>query len=804
MFHNYLTIAWRNLLHQKRYSLINTGSLTIALTAVILMMMWVQNEFRFDNYHPAADRVFLITNREQTDISQSILWEHSPYPLAGLLSRQFPEVELTAQMSRSQPNEIHLRIGDRIFTQDYAVYVDDNWFNLFSYDVLDGTLTGFSANPYSLVLTESKARTLFGLAQVTGRSIRIDSTDYVVKAVIKDNPVNSSFQFEVMMPLASVLNTPQRKQQADNWLYTTHRTFVRLHPRADPAQTAHKITGLYDTHREKKNLTASLLPLAELHFGTGFKVSAFVHGDQMKVRIFLILAALMLLTACINYVNLSVARISVRAKEIGVRKMVGASRMQLFRQLLTESALLSGIALVLTLILVRISLPAFNTFTGQHFPFNPFDLHTAGLLLGCWTAILLLISIYPALLLSSINPVLLFRGNVFFRLKASAFRQGLTIGQLGLAVIMVFGAIGVYRQLAFMQRQHAGYDRSQFITVQVPSEHVRISSYEEAVAYGQQLDSRLQALKRQLQQESTIREVVRLNMSSVVNNGYTISGGVDWDGRPADFQPEYVSFSADEDLDKALHFTFTEGRWFDSRLHSDRANVVLNETAVRQFGLKPPVIGKRFDQGQIIGVVKDFYHKSLHEKIVPLVIRINSPNKAAFLVQTRPGHTTQALEAVQAGFAKQFPHQPLTYSFIDQEFDQLYRDDRKALQFTWWFCGLSVLIACMGLLGMMTFITGQRRKEISVRKVLGASVSSIVALLSAGFLKQMAIATIIASPIAVYSLNYWLKQFAYKADPAWWMVIAAGLLAMSIALLTISVQSVKAARANPAKALQQE
>ncbi len=804
MFHNYLTIAWRNLLHQKRYSLINIGSLTIALTAVLLLMMWVQNEFRFDNYHPAADRVFLITNREQTDISQSTLWEHSPYPLAGLLSRQFPEVELTAQMSRSQQNEIHLRVGSQVFTQEYAVYVDDNWFKLFSYDVLDGTLTGFSAHPYSLVLTESKARTLFGAARVTGRSIRIDSTDYTVKAVVKDNPVNSSFQFEVMMPLAAVLNTPQRQQQANNWLYTTHRTFVRLHPRADPARTAQKITRLYDTHRDRKNLTASLLPLTELHFGNGFKVSAFVHGDQTKVRIFTILAVLLLLTACINYVNLSVARISVRAKEIGVRKMVGASRMQLFRQLLTESALLSGIALVLTLILVRVSLPAFNTFTGQHFPFNPFELHTAGLLSGCWIAILLLISVYPALLLSAVNPVLLFRGNVLFRLKASVFRQGLTICQLGLAVIMVFGAIGVYRQLAFMQRQHAGYDRSQFITAQVPRENVRISSYEEAMAYRRQLDSRLLALKRQLQQETTIQEVVRLTMTSVVNNGYTISGGIDWDGRPADFQPEYIPFSADEDLHKALRFTFTEGRWFDSRLASDQTNVVLNETAVRQFGLTPPVIGKRFDQGKIIGVVKDFYHKSLHEKIAPVVIQINSPNQAAFLIQTRQGHTLQALETVQAGFAKQFPDQPLVYSFLDQEFDQLYRADQKALQFTCWFCGLSVLIACMGLLGMMTFITEQRRKEISVRKVLGASVNSIVTLLSAGFLKQMAIAAVIASPVAVYGLNYWLQRFAYKADPEWWMIVVAGLLAMSIALLTISVQSVKAARANPARALQQD
>lgn len=804
MLKTYFKIAWRNSLHQKHYSLINIGSLTIAITAVLLIMMWVQNELRFDSFQPEADRIFLVTNQEQTDITQSTLWEHSPYPLARAIDQQFPEVELVTQMSRSQLKEVNLHVDDRVFTQDYTVYVDDKWFELFHYDVLEGTLAAFSSNPYSLVLTESKAKTLFGLTQVIGRRVRIDSTDYTVKAVVKDNPVNSSFQFEVILPLVSTLNTQQKQQEANNWLYTTHRTFVRLQPQANPVYTTQKITRLYDAHRDKKNLTANLLPLSELHFQNGFKVSAFAHSERTTVKIFMLLAGLLLLTACINYVNLSVARTSVRSKEIGVRKIVGASRMQLFWQIVAECVLISGTAIGLALVLVWASLPAFNRFVNGDFRFNPLVGHTAGLLLGCWVTLLLLISVYPALVLSSISPLNLFQGKVFFRIKSSLFRQVLTTSQLGLAVFMILGAIGIYRQFSFMQSQHKGYDRGQLFTVQVPKEKISISSMEAFQTYQRSLDSRLQALKQRIQAQTSIKAVVRLNMTSVVNNDYTISGGVDWDGRPGDFQPSYVSYSADIDLDKILKFDLLEGRWFDAQLSLDKENTILNETAVKQFGLTSPVIGKRFNQGKIIGVVKDFYHQSLHNKITPVVIRTNLPNQASFLIETQPGQVEKALKTVLSSFEKQFPCEPLIYTFMDQEFEQLYQADKKALTFTSWFCGLSVLIACMGLVGMMAFATEQRRKEIGVRKVLGASVGSLVALLSNDFFKQMTLAITIGLPIGLYCLNRWLQNFAYKVALEWWMVVLAGLLAASIAFLTISIQSVQAAMSNPVKTLRQE
>ena len=345
MWTNYLKIAWRNLRQQKLYSLINIGSLSVAISAALLILMWVQNELRFDQDVPDAERIFLVKNQEETSSGQSTIWEHSPYPLAALVAQEFPEVELVTQMTRSRKNEISLTINGQIFPEDYVTYVDENWFKLFHYDFWQGNADAFRQHPFSLILTESKAEKLFGEADVVGRSVQIDSVQYEVRAVIRDNPVNSSFQFDVLLPIAAKLNTPKRLEEANNWLYSTHRTFLRLRPGTNPDNTATKINRLYVTNRQKDNLTAMMLPLAELHFEHDFKISAFPHGDRSTVGTFTLLAVLLLVAACVNYVNLAIARTNVRSKEIGMRKIVGASRSQLFFQIVAECVLISLVAL---------------------------------------------------------------------------------------------------------------------------------------------------------------------------------------------------------------------------------------------------------------------------------------------------------------------------------------------------------------------------------------------------------------------------------------------------------------------------
>jgi ABC-type antimicrobial peptide transport system permease subunit len=804
MFSNYIKIAWRHIVTQRLHTLLSVGSLSMAITAVVLIMLWVQNEFRFDDYHPAADRIFLVTNQHQSGIAQNVIGENSPYPLAAAMKQQLPDVELVAQLARSQKNEITLNVNGNYFTEKYTVYVDPNWFRMFHYEFLAGSPQSFLAHPYSLMLTQSKARQLFNDIHVTGRRIRIDSTDYVVQAVIKDNPINSSFQFDVLIPLAAKLDTKIRREEAQYWLYPTHKTFVRLHPSANPERTAKAIADLYKANRDNNDLFPDLLPLLALHFQTNFDITAFEHTDAQNVSIFILLALVLLVSACVNYVNLSIARTGIRSKEIGVRKIIGANRSQLFGQIMSESVLISLLAVALSVLLTNVSLPAFNTFTNKPFTLDLAQWHIGKLLLGTWVVTLLLISVYPALLLSSVNPLNLFRGTGLFRVKNTSIRKGLITVQFSMTVVMVIGVIVVYRQVDFMQRQHNAYNRSQLLTIQVPDEHIAVHSFEQAVAQSNRLQFQLETLKQRLLTQSSIKQVARMNLESVVNHGYTISGNLDWDGRAPDFQPAYVAYGADTDINSILNFKLVQGRWFNKALSSDKENAILNETAVKQFGLAQPVVGKRFSGGVIIGVVKDFYYQNMREKVGPVVIKANETNSRSFLIETQPGQAVSALNQAIAMFKSAFPNQPRFYSFMDEEFDTLYRKDTKALQFMLTLSGLSILISCMGLFGIVALSTEQRQKEISIRKVLGASVASVVALLSRDFLKLVLLAIVIASPVAWYALNRWLQDFAHKVTVEWWIFALSGLLALLVALLTVSIQSAKAALVNPVKSLKTE
>jgi hypothetical protein len=334
-------------------------------------------------------------------------------------------------------------------------------------------------------------------------------------------------------------------------------------------------------------------------------------------------------------------------------------------------------------------------------------------------------------------------------------------------------------------------------TIQIPSKKIFQIDRENWAGF-------LQPIKHDLLAQSQIKYITQINMESVVNNTYATAGGIDWDGKDQDYNPSYVDFSVDADFNKIMNFKFVAGHWFDEKNVSDQKNIILNETAVKQFGFKGPVIGKRFKNGRIIGVVKDFYYKSMHEKIGPVVIRMEEPFISSFMIETYPGKATSTLQAAQNIWKKYFPEESFIYTFLDEEFDKLYRNDQRALIFTMVFCGLSILLSCIGLLGMAVLATQQRNKEIGIRKVLGATVSGIVTLLSKDFLKLVIIAIVIASPIAWWAMNKWLQDFAYRINLSWWIFAVAGIAAIVIAFLTVSFQAIKAALANPVKSLRTE
>ena len=794
MLKNYFKTAWRSIITQRLNSLVNIGSLAVAMTAVVIIVIWVQNELSFDNYHKDADSIFLLKNYWKIDKNETWIDEDSYYPMAAAIGRSVPEAALVTRMNKIAKNDLTLTVNGKRFREDAGMYADSNWFKVFKYSFIRGNAQAFSSNHAGVVLTESKATQLFGTADVIGNRLQIGSAVFSVQAVVKDNPVNSSFQYNVILPFYTT------DYDLSDWLYLRCRTFVKLRPTTNTAKVEGAIDAILKANNKADgSITTTLLPLRKMHFDNDFQRSAFPHGNSKTVTIFSALAFLLLLAAATNYVNLIVARTGVRVKEISIRKINGATRLNLFIQMMAECVVTSLLALLLTIMLVYLCTPLLKTFTGTNFIANLVSPAVAIILFGTVISVILLTGIYPALLLSSFKPVNLFGGINVLGLKNTAFKKVLVTAQFALAVFMIIASVVVYRQLTFIQTQDIAYNRAQVFTVLVPFSSFDFSKKGE----DEKVESLLSSVKQDLLSKSQVEAVSRSSVSPV-NENFTTSNGIDWDGKPRDAEPSYVSYDADADIAKIMHFKMVEGRWFDEKKMTDKNNYVLNETAVKQFGIKEPVTGKRFNKGVIIGVAKDFFYQSMHDKIGPVVINTGHANSFNFIIKTKPGQAKKALEATKAVYNKFFPGQFFDYSFADEEFDALYKNDQKALTFTMIFSGLSILICSMGLLGMTVFMAEQRRKEIGIRKVLGATVTSIVALLSKGTMQLVLISTAIASPIAWWAMNKWLQDYAYRVNISGWVFAIAGAAAVVIALATIGHQAIKSATANPVKSLRTE
>jgi putative ABC transport system permease protein len=787
MWKNILKIAWRNLLRNRTTSLINLSGLTVGMTAAFFIFMWVENELSYDRYHPDAEHIYRLKYQWETWVS-----EMSPFPLGEVAKNQLPEVETISRLQAIyQPPTVN--INNYSFKETNAAYVDANWFRLFHFDFIEGNPEAFSSQLYSVVLSESNAKRYFGNESALGKSLRIDTIDYQIQGVVKDYPANSSFRYNMFLRL--------KPQDPDEWGSFGYLTFVKISPTANPESVADKFDAILSSNRKSDDYKFSLTPLGAMHFEQDLRHSVLVHGNRKMVGIFMVLGGLLLSIACINYVNLTTARATTRIKEVGVRKIVGAGRKHLFIQFLVESALLGFLALIATLLLATLSLPAFNRFTENHFVLSFTDISLWQLLGGTFVANLVLSSIYPALLLSSFSPTAAFRGSSIWKIKDTLLRKSLVVMQFATSIILIAGTIVIYLQMQFISQQNAGYDKSQVLSFRIP---FKIFSQKNA----SERNSMRATIKQQLLAQSSIENVSVINGSSAINNSGLASGGADWDGREPDFNPGICFYETDFSFKQLINLQLKEGRWFLPDSKADESNTILNETAVRDLGLQQPVIGQRFvsrgDSGVVIGVVKDFYYKSMHERIGPVVINIEENFASTFLVKIAAGRHMEAEQAVGHIWKQFIPDEPFEYHFLDDEFDNLYKADRKATSLIWAFSILAIFVSCLGLYGLATFSAERRNKEIGIRKVFGASVSSIAQKFSTEFLKLVFIGILIASPFAWWVMNKWLEDFAYRIEIKWWMMALAGLIALAIALVTVSFQSIKAALTNPLDSLRSE
>ena len=795
MFKNYFKTSWRNIIRYKTTTLINLFGLSVSLVAFIFITLWVQNELNFDDYHKGAKDIYLI---QMGSGSADDAGPYTPLPLADALKKN-RDVEYVARLARWPGT---LNVDGNVFNEKTGVAVDSDWFKIFDYNVVIGNINSFNNHPFSLVFTQSKAKQLFGNKNPIGQIVKLDTTSYQVIAIVKDNPINSSLQFEMFVPMAARI--AYRQGDYNNWSNASYRTFVKVYPNTNTVLFNKKATELSQQISARRDFSLAVQPLRELHFDTKSSDLIFSRGSHIAVFVLSVLVILLLITASINYVNLTIAKANSRTKEISIRKIIGGNRMQLFFQFLTESFLLCLIALFMSFVIMWLALPFFNDLTGTNFQLLVSSKILWSVLCGTLFFSTLLTGIFPAITMSFFKPLNYLHGYTILKFKNVLIRKGLVVFQFVICVVFIIGTIVIFRQMSLAQTSAAQYNRALVISFELPSQLLQKMHYDQ-----QKVAMFSQTFKNDLLNNSSVERIALADNSiegsintSSIRNWY-------WNKMDTSSKASVSNIWVEPGIKNLFNLQLKEGRWFRDD-NSDKKNYILNETAVRELGIREPVVGQVFartgeDTGQIIGVIKDYNFSSLYTKINPLVI-CNSDNevKAVFFVKIAPGNIPKAMDAIAETWKKLILDAPFEYQFMNQAFDNLYKNDLKISKLVLLFSCISIIISALGLFGLATFVAEQRRKEIGIRKVMGASVTQITTMLSKDFVALVLIAVVIASPIAYWVMNKWLQNFVYKINISSWIFLAAGFTAVVIAVATVSFQSIKAAIANPIKSLRME
>lgn len=791
MIRNYLKIAWRNLVRNKVHTFINIAGLSVGLVCSLLILLWVQNELSVDSFYKNSDRLYSLYERHYFDHKINGSY-NTPGPTADQMKKVMPEVEHAVSLGFGQNNTF--QVGNKILKQKGSS-ASAEYFNIFSFKLLQGNAQTALNSPVSLAISRKMAEDFFGSPQAAiGKTIRYEnSKNFKVTAVFENLPKNSSQKFDYLVNWYTFL---QENSWALDWGNQGPSTIVMLKQGTNPAQFEKKIIHFLDTYNNTNRKTSTFIidlgvqPFSEQYLHGSFDNGKISGGRIEYVRIFSIVAIFILLIACINFMNLTTARSVKRAKEIGVRKVVGAVRSALVKQFISESLLITSLSVMIALLLLVVLLPVFNQVTQKQIEL-PFNQTGFWIKVVCITLVTGLVSgSYPALFLSSFNPVKVLKGTLKLDSGTTLFRKGLVIFQFVLSIILITGTIVVSRQINYIQSKNLGFDRENLIYV--PLEGELLHKYD--------------LFKEQALTMPGIQSVTR--MTNAPTNIPNSTGGVDWIGKDQTVNIQFTQTSVGYDFVKTMKLKMLQGRDFSKNFPTDTVGLILNEAALKRIGYKNP-IGQPLTfwgrKSKIIGVIKDFHFSSMHEEIMPLIIRSRADEiYGNILIRTQPGKTRAALASMEKLCKQINPAYPFTYTFSDDEYQKLYQNEQIVGRLSNGFAFLAIFISCLGLLGLAMFTAEQRFKEIGIRKVLGASVSSLFTLLSSEFLVLVVIALLIASPIAWYATGKWLQGFAYRTPVQWWVFALSGGVIIMIALATVSFQAAKAALINPIKSLRSE
>jgi putative ABC transport system permease protein len=799
MLKNYFSVAWRNLIRNKTFSIINIGGLAIGLAACWLIVLYVGNEMSYDKYHANGNRIYRLAQHATWDGGAFNLAVTSA-PFGPTFKNSFPEIEEFVRLDGEGGGVI--TYGDKHIMAGDLLFADNSFFRIFSHRFIYGDAASLD-KPNSIVITKKLAENLFGDASAApGKTILFGSEGTLVTGVIEDVPTNSHFKF------SGIRTMPVIGEDRNKWGNAELYTYVMLKKGAGIESLKAKMPGFFDKHLKeftegiKYNL--EFQPLTSIHLHSALDYELSPNGSMKYIMVFSLVAALILIIASINYMNLSTARSSLRVKEIGVRKVNGAGRGQLVSMFLAESILLTFIATCIAMLLVYITLPWFQHFIGKDSGIWQPNIWQTAIICGAFAVFAGTLSgVYPALFISGFKLIPSLKGLTGKHTGNLRFRQSLVVFQFVITIAMIAGSFIIYQQLHFVSSRDLGFNKDQVLSFHITSNEVR---------------NKIPLLKEELLRNPLIESAGAAG-NPIGNNNI---GGRDYKAQAENGSlPENANmaniFSIDEDFLPTLQVKMAKGRNFSREMQTDRSRMVLvNETFVNKEAWKTDPIGKKIQLGkdsagnpilfEVAGVMKDFNIYSLQHKIEPLIVQLPSSNgdKDNMYVRISKRNIAAGLKHVEAVYHKFDSANPFEYSFLDENFAKQYKAEKMQGKLLIGFTVLAIVIACLGLFGLIAFAAEQRRKEIGIRKVLGSSVSGIVVLLSRDLAKLVLIAILIATPIAWTAMHQWLEGFAYRINIMWWVFAGAGLVALSVALATVVVQAIKAAVVNPVKSLRTE
>jgi putative ABC transport system permease protein len=812
MLKNYLKIAIRNLAKHKFISFINLFGLTVGLTCCLLILTYVLNELSYDRYNAKAGRIYRVTRDflDKDGMPSLRLGAVAP-PFAPLLKNDFPEIEKITRVLEYRA--VPLRYKEKIFNENGVFFIDENFSDLFDVRTTRGNPKTALLDPYSIMLTEGAARRYFGGDDPINKVIRVnDRFDCKITGVFKDFPANAHLHPEIMISFNTLRDSSMygERNLLTNFGNNAFYTYLLLPENYHANNLEARFPAFIDKNvhfpgtppgfKPSKFTQLHLQKMTDIHLRSHLDEELEENSDINRVYIFGSIALFILLIACINYMNLSTARSALRAKEIGIRKVAGAERKELILQFLSESVLIAWVATLMAMVLTWLALPWLNTLTGQSLIISSLIKPSVLIPLFMTPFVVGIISgIYPAMFMSSFQPVQVLKGLFKAGGKSISFRKVLVVTQFAISIILIISTAIVFRQLDYIRESSLGFNKDHMVTFQ----------------YHNGLDANYENFRNELLQSAFIKDATRSSripsgrlldeMNASMESGDSL--------RPLSADIKYLA--ADYDFVPAYGISLAAGRNFSRAFGTDTSSFLLNVAATKILGIKTPreAIGKNFaygnSKGKILGILDDFHFESMHQKILPMILVLPPENQSGSTygevsVKLAGNNISAALSHLEKTWKKFLPQTPFEYSFLDEKFDELYRSEqRQGTLFTAFAC-IAIFIACLGLLGLSAFAITQRIKEIGIRKVLGASVGGIVGLLSKDFMKLVLLAAVIAFPLAWWAMYVWLQDFAYRIAIPWWVFLLAGVMAAAVALLTIGVQAIKAGLSNPVKNLRSE